>query len=146
MKPKIKTKIIKTICHDEMSEMDFILYDEMFGAKVVEKIYEGTSVDDHPSKYIIDKQQNSEQPVKIDSVIKMLNSLKERGCDYVSMFYHTDHIGYNFEGISITDATEEEIQEQQNRLTAAKELKAKMSDLENQHKELQTKYTKLNAS
>ena len=42
-------------------------------------------------------------PINIDIVIEVLNEFKKKNkCNYVEIVYHSDHIGYIFNGLNIT--------------------------------------------
>ena len=48
-------------------------------------------------------------PIKIDVAIQMLNELKEKGCNYAELFFHDDHMEYEFTGLEVAKADEEMI-------------------------------------
>jgi hypothetical protein len=48
-------------------------------------------------------------PIKIESMIETLQSLKDKGATHVELDYNCDHIGYEISGYSITPSTPEEI-------------------------------------
>jgi hypothetical protein len=62
--------------------------------------------------YIIEQHGYAEgYPIKIDRVIEQLQKMKNAGCNYIEMDYHCDHIGYQFSGFLIEEATIDQIEE-----------------------------------
>jgi len=92
---------------EELSEIDFDLYDSLFPRW-------SENDEEHPEQ-ITDFPKNEmywageSYPMHIEDVIKVLNGLKEKGCNYVEIMYHTDHIGYVFTGLDVHIASEKEI-------------------------------------
>lgn len=97
---------------EELSEIDFDLYESLFPRwsendeehpeQIPEQIT--TFLNDEPLYWI-----GESHPINIDDVIKVLNDMKEKGCNYVEIMYHTDHIGYVFTGLDVHIASEKEI-------------------------------------
>jgi hypothetical protein len=102
----MKTFIVKPILHIDSEELDFEMREDIFGKGFDEEdeninhreIYEGNT------KYF-------NTAIKIDTLKKYLNKLVKAGANYVSIHYHTDHVEYELDGQLITLATQEEIDE-----------------------------------
>lgn len=63
------------------------------------------------------KWSDQTHPVKIDKIIETLNQLKEKGCNYVEIFYHTDHMAYHLIGLDVHKASQESINEFEHEMT-----------------------------
>lgn len=129
----MKHFIITTITTDSLNEQDFVLYDNLFGKKWESKI------DDSPHKKIINNRTYyaEGEAVKIDTFIKKLEKLKTKGCGYVSLSHHSDHNGYDIEGLEIRLATKEEIIKSEQNNKSRIEKQQKIKDLQNQIRLLQ---------
>lgn len=104
-----KNTIIKTFMHSKTTpEVDFEMYDDVLGRKDANDAYEG---DGCGVMYIDNAPYYHNSPMKIDDAIKILNELKEKGANYVSIDFNCDHPDYTFEGFEIRRATEAEIEE-----------------------------------
>jgi hypothetical protein len=89
----------------EISEIDFDFYNEM---EIPETDEDGEGWYDH--EFIIDQNGSPDaEVIKIDRVIEQLQNMKDKGCNYMTMEYHCDHIGYMFAGFKISEASEEEV-------------------------------------
>lgn len=93
---------------EELSEIDFDLYESLFPKW-------SENDEEHPEQITIFPNDEplywvgESYPISIKDVIKVLNDMKEKGCDYVEIMYHTDHIGYVFTGLDVHKASEKEI-------------------------------------
>ncbi|NMC61419.1 MAG: hypothetical protein GYA51_18860 [Candidatus Methanofastidiosa archaeon] len=82
---------------EELSEIDFDLYESLFPKW-------SENDEEHPEEITVFPNDEplywvgESHPISIKDVIKVLNDMKEKGCDYVEIMYHTDHIGYVFTG------------------------------------------------
>ena len=87
----------------EIEEIDFDVYKEFN----VDRENEDTVA------YVNEEFGNAEgYPISIDHVIGILNSLKDKGATHVEMNYHCDHIGYEFSGYEIKNASPDEIEKE----------------------------------
>jgi len=74
---------------------------------------------------VIDKGLQIEQyPFSIEKLRKILDSLEDNGCNYVSIDYNCDHPDYTFYGVDIHVALQEEVDEEDE-----KERKRELSEL-----------------
>jgi len=124
----------KYVTEKEMSEIDMDLYADILGNNFDEIDEKYGSFD-----YIrLGEKQNGyygeTKPIKIGQVIKVLESFKNKGCNYVELFYHTDHIGYEFYGLDIHRSTDEEIKNYKRfeELKRKGEIQQSIEKLENQ--------------
>lgn len=115
--------IEKSLHEEELSELDFELYDKF-----------GINLEDTEPSFIYKSKGYglSSTPIEIDLLIKFLNSLKEKGSNFVRIEDHCDHHGYEFEGLSIRFATQEEIDDYLNKkkLKEEKTKEEKIKELE----------------
>jgi predicted metallo-beta-lactamase superfamily hydrolase len=88
------------IAEVEVSEIDFL-----FNTKF------GFDYDTHDDIVTIENGQfaSDSYPIEIDKMIEILQSIKEKGANYVELNYHCDHIGYEVFGFDIRTSTPEEI-------------------------------------
>ena len=94
---------INTICNDSFSELDFELYDEIFGEDKLD-------FDEFYPESIGDKYSSVDgHPIQIDRLINLLLDFKKKGANYVGLHHHCDHIGYDLEAYDIHLSTQEEI-------------------------------------
>jgi hypothetical protein len=106
----IKYLIKKNLIDDELSEIDFDFRDEWNIDYELEDSEDPNDFHDH--KYIVNQYGLADgYPIKIDKVIEQLQKMKNAGCNYVEMDYHCDHIGYQFSGFLIEEATSKQIEE-----------------------------------
>ena len=82
-------------------------------------------------------------PIRIDRVMQTLQEMKDKGATHVEMEYHCDHISYPIYGYRITHADQADIDELEQKKTQAekleaeaKELRAKLREIENQRRSL----------
>jgi len=54
-------------------------------------------------------------PVKIDYLRGLLDQLEARGANFVSIDYHSDHIEYELDGVLVTEASQQEIDDNDQR-------------------------------
>ena len=82
-------------------------------------------------------------PINIDSLIELLNQIKENGCKYVEIMYHIDHIGYYIYGMNIkkysSDDDKGKILLENKRKEIIRQTKQNIKDLENKIKSFQLK-------
>lgn len=97
------TYVTKTLkVNESLDELDFVLYDE-FGFKY----------DDDSQFMEIEmgkEPYTSATPVKIDSLIKKLQSLKKKGATHIEIEHNGDHHGYDISAFEIRESTEVEIE------------------------------------
>lgn len=110
-------KVDNTITHDckvetQTEELDFALYHDILGEENVDKAYNEDGVN-----VIYKGKDYQNTPVKIEVLKEMLSKLEEKGCNYVSIDYHCDHIEYDICGIDVHVSTEDEIEEQNDKET-----------------------------
>lgn len=104
----MKRYIIKNLDNDSIGELDFDLFEELFGKNWSDEF---ENIQKHPSDYIISqKYYNSEgYPINIDKIISILQNFKNKGATHVALDYNSDHIGYEIDALQIEELTEEEI-------------------------------------
>jgi len=111
---KSDLKVDNTITYDckvekTTEEVDITLYYDVLGKENVDKAYDEDDVNQiYKGKYF------PHTPMKIETLKKILSELEEKGCNYVSVDYHCDHIEYELFGVDVHIATEEEIKEHEN--------------------------------
>ena len=85
----------KYIIEEEISEIDFDIFEGS----------EYNSDNDIELGAINNSNQfswaGSSCPIEIDRVINLLEKFKFKGCKFVEIMYHEDHIGYVFSGLEI---------------------------------------------
>lgn len=131
----IKYLIKKNIIDDELSEIDFDFMREW------DCDYGNEDSDDpndfHYYDFIISQHGSADGfPIKIDRVIEYLQNMKDSGCNYVEMGYHCDHIGYEFSGFMIEEATPDQIEVFVNEKMAKESKNKEIRELEMKIKEL----------
>lgn len=89
-------------------ELDFKMYDELFGRKVVDSIYDDD--DKSPSDFIIGDELYGRSIISITYLEEIINKLKSLGANYVSIDYNEDHPDFNFSGCLIDTASPEDIE------------------------------------
>jgi hypothetical protein len=119
---------INTIADDSFSELDFELYEEVFG-KIDYDEFWPESIEDRKYRSV------DGHPIQIDRLINLLNSFKENGANYVALHHHCDHIGYDLEAYDIHKSTEEEVNTFFQKEQAAK-LEIKQKEIDKLQKEL----------
>jgi hypothetical protein len=100
------TEVYKS--EESLTEIDFTLREKILGKNWDEK-------EERYGNIILGDDKNSwkgeSYPINIDDVNKVLEKLKKKGCNYVEIMYHSDHIGYYFNGMDIYRSTDEEVLE-----------------------------------
>lgn len=85
------------------SEIDFVLYDELYGKAWSDEDYEDFDFGDFKVK---DESKcpwaGNSYPTNLDKLIKDLKDMKSRGCTHIEIMYHEDHIGYEISGLKFT--------------------------------------------
>lgn len=119
---------VNKIADDSFSELDFDLYEELFG-KIDYDEFWPKSIENF--KY----PEVEGHPIQIDRMINMLLHFKENGANYVALHHHCDHIGYNLEAYDIHKSSNEEIDAFLQKEKDA-ELKKKQKEIEKLQKEL----------
>ena len=84
-------------------EIDFVLQDA-FGVDKTDRNYQYINFIEKG-----DTPECNNYPVSIDYLLEKLTALKEKGCNYVALDFHDDHIAYEISGFAITHSTPEEI-------------------------------------
>jgi predicted MPP superfamily phosphohydrolase len=125
-----KTFIIKQIAEISAEEIDFKLYNDLFGEKQVDELYERG----HPADYIIDESTTNQ--ISIEYVEAILAKLKAQKANYVNIDYNNDDFSsdssYTFTGYLIKKATKKEIKEHNDKIELKLEKIAKQKELREQ--------------
>lgn len=127
-----KTYTIKDVDSITTEEIDFKLYNDLFGKKQVNEIYE----EGHPSDFIIEKTSTNMYQISIKYLESIIAKLKAKGANYVAIDYNCDHPDYTFHGCSISEATKEDIEERDNKIKLMLKQKTKREELLKQLKDL----------
>ena len=93
----MSTIITKPIIKVNTDELDMMMVEDILG-----------DVEDHNEIYK-GKTMFLNDPIKIDTLRKYLDSLEANGANYVAIDYHEDHREYELEGLHVSIATQEEI-------------------------------------
>jgi hypothetical protein len=121
--------ITKEVIGDiEHSEIDFLIRDEL-GYD-----YEN---DQELVEIEIGNGDVRNEPISIDTLIKSLQELKEKGSTHVSLDYHCDHIGYEMTGYKIYLSTEEQIKAYENKLAINQEKELKLRALREEYNRIE---------
>lgn len=95
-KKSVKYVLEKKYIHEiSFSEIDFDMYEDV-GIKDDDK--EIGRIDNSDK---ICNWGGETAPIGIDRMMKALQEMKDKGCDYVEIMYHEDHIGYELSGLMI---------------------------------------------
>ena len=86
---------------ESLSELDFVLYDEVLGDIDFDMSW--------PEAINKNNSHVEATPVKIDTLIQLLQSFKEKGANYVAIESDCDHHGYDISAVDIHASSEEEI-------------------------------------
>jgi hypothetical protein len=117
--------VTKTLIgNDNQSELDFVLYDDF-----------GFSYDTHDKFVEIQKGKGyyaDATPIKIDDMIKILQSLKEKGATHVQLEDHCDHQGYDISGFEIRLSNHDEIVEYEAMRKVEMEKKQRVLEFQNE--------------
>ena len=118
------TEIYKS--EESLTEIDFTLRDKILGKNWDEKEerYGHIVLGDDKTSW-----KGESYPININDVNKVLEKLKKKGCNYVEIMYHSDHIGYYFNGMDIHRSTNEEVLEN-NKHTEEFEKAKKLAEIE----------------
>lgn len=137
MKNHSITKIYKE--EESTSEIDFTLRDKILGKDWDEKEERYGEITKGNDEQYGWKEEN--YPIDIDEAIKILQGLKDKGCNHVEIMYHCDHIGYYFYGLDIHRSTDQEVSEEKERLDKIEKRRTdvKIKSLEAQLAELKKK-------
>jgi hypothetical protein len=112
------------------SEIDFDLDNEFGLDKDSDDNYQYLSIiEKGEGKHEGYKDYVDNTPIHIDRMIKILAELKEKGCNYVALDYHCDHIAYEVSGFIMRHSTPEEIEEEENKDNKKKAAKDKVDKL-----------------
>jgi hypothetical protein len=116
--------VTKTLIgNDNQSELDFVLYDEF-----------GFSYNDISDRFVeIEKVKGyyaNSTPIKIDDMISILQSLKQKGSTHVQIEDHCDHHGYDISGFEIRLSTNEEIEDYESKRKIEREKNEKIKLLQ----------------
>ena len=93
----MSTIITKPIIKVNTDELDMMMVEDILG-----------DVEDHNEIYK-GKTMFLNDPIKIDTLRKYLDSLEANGANYVAIDFHEDHREYELEGLHVSIATQEEI-------------------------------------
>jgi hypothetical protein len=96
---------IKQLTAIEVSDLDLVNEDEILGV----------NPEGHDCKEIVTKKLDARNhyidesiDINIDTVIGVMKQLKEKGCNYVQIFHHSDHHAYEFYGIHMSEMTDQD--------------------------------------
>jgi hypothetical protein len=122
----IKYLTKKNLIDDELSEIDFVFQDEWGCDSELEDIDDSNDIE-----FIINQYGSADgYPIKIDRVIEQLQKIKDAGCSHIEMSYHCDHIGYQFSGFLIEEATPKQIEDHVKKIIEADNKKKEIQKLE----------------
>lgn len=113
------------------SEIDFDMDADFKLEKEDDDNYQYLAIIDKGSGAMVDNT-----PIHIDRMIKILAELKKKGCNYVALDYHCDHIGYEVSGFIITPSTPEEIEEVEQKDAKKKAAEVKVKALVDEAKKI----------
>lgn len=88
-------------------EVDFEMYDDILGKDNVELAYENDGVN------LIENKPIGNYPISIEYLKRIISTLEEKGCNYISIDYNCDHPDYTFYGLDVHQATKDEISEKE---------------------------------
>lgn len=106
---------------ENLSELDFTLYDEVLGDIDFDMVW--------PKAINKNNSYVDATPIKIDTLIELLQSFKDKGANYVAIESDVDHHGYEIIALDIHASSEEEIQTYLEK-EKEKELKKKQKEIE----------------
>lgn len=118
----------KLVYESELSELDYELYDEF-----------GFDSDTHSRGILVDTAdyESNAYPISIDKLIDELTEMKRQGATHVEIHYHTDHIGYVFDGYTIEVMTDTDIKEYNQRMRAERYKREMIKSLYQQIREIE---------
>ena len=131
----MRTIIYKHVAHISTDELDFLNREQTFP---------DLGEDEDLNEIHVDGARYENTPVKIDYLRGLLDELETKGANFVSIDYHSDHIEYELDGLLVTEATQQEIDEDIKRqdefkLKYAKQELERIEKTANQFRELVTK-------
>lgn len=97
----------------ELTSGDDVKYNleyDLLGQKNVDAAYDEDGI-----HFIVDEYFESD-PMKISDLRNILDNLENAGCNYVSIDYNCDHREYIFTGVDAHVASEEEIDQEKQKL------------------------------
>lgn len=124
------------VVEDSVNEIDFDLY-EYFKLKENDTL----EIITKPNKKA--NWSGESYPINVDTLLSMLNNMKEKGCNFVEVMYHTDHIGYVVNGLNIQPSANEELAAHKVKTDQIKRITAEMRELEKQFEAKQKEYKAL---
>lgn len=129
MSKKLRKYLTKTyVAEDSVSEIDFDLYDHF-------KLKENDTLEIITNPNPDARWSGESYPINVDIFMSMLKVMKEeKGCNFVEIMYHTDHIGYVINGLNIQTSTKEEIAEHKAKTDKVNKLNVEIRELEKQFK------------
>lgn len=128
-----KPIITKPIIKINTDELDIMMIEDILG-----------DVEDHNEIYK-GKTMFLNDPIKIDTLRKYLDTLEANGANYVAIDYHEDHQEYEFDGLHVSIATQEEIDEhiKEQQEKEIVEIKNRLSYLSSETKNLEARLKQL---
>ena len=102
----MRTIIYKHVTHINTDELDFLNRIQTFP---------DLGDDEDNDEIYLEGTNHLNTPVKIDYLRGLLDELEAKGANFVSIDYQSDHIEYELDGLSVTEATQQEIDEQKQR-------------------------------
>jgi hypothetical protein len=119
----MKTIIYKHLTHVNTDELDYHILNQIFP-----NLDEDDEYEDHKEIYL-DETNHLNTPVNITYLRGLLDNLEEEGANFVSIDYHPDHIKYDLDGLFVAEATQQEIDDY-NQKDKEYQLKYAKSELE----------------
>ncbi len=140
MKKPIKTQLPKRLKMTykkeiETQELDFVVYDEVFGKKWDDSDREQDIISGKQNK----NWAGESNPISIKMVRDFLDKLEKAGSTYVEIMHHSDHHSYVFNGLTIVEATQKECQQEKEKEEKINEIRKEINQLESKYKILQEK-------
>jgi hypothetical protein len=81
--------------------------------------------------------------MNIDDIISVLNDLKKKGANYAEIMYHTDHDGYEFNGVQVRESTKDEITVFESAESKKKAIEKELDKIEKDRVKLIKEYRKI---
>ncbi len=121
METKIKQAIVETYIGKEIQlcELDLLNRDIILGKKWDDEKFQYPITITKTKKGAEEKYsfRGEAEPVLIDTLIEVLEKLKDKGCNFVEIMNHCDHHGYHINGVEIRKATQVEIEKHEKELS-----------------------------
>jgi hypothetical protein len=95
----MNTIITKYKLHITTSDLDIDMIDDILG-----KVEDRNEIYDDKTSFLND-------PIKIDKLMELLQTLKDHGANYASINYSEGHRGYDIYGLKVSIASQKEIDE-----------------------------------